>query len=70
MRRRVSPLHLFFDISKERKKVYILIVISGKGNLTEKDVAKFNSQYLKLKVKINEDFHDRFIIIDRKEVYI
>ena len=36
---------------------------------TEKDVAKFNSQYPKLTVKINEDFHDRFIIIDRKEVY-
>ena len=55
-------------LSKKNKKVDILIVTSGKGNLTEKDVAKFNSQYPKLTVKINEDFHDRFIIIDRKEV--
>ena len=39
-------------LSKKRKKVYILIVTSGKGNLTEKDVARFNSQYPKLKVKI------------------
>ena len=56
-------------LSKKRKEVDVLIVTSGKGNLTEKDIAKFNSQYPKLTVKINEDFHDRFIIIDRKEVY-
>ena len=56
-------------LSKKRKEVDVLIVTSGKGNLTVKDIAKFNSQYPKLTVKINEDFHDRFIIIDRKEVY-
>ena len=56
-------------LSKKRKEVDVLIVTSGKGNLTEKDIAKFNSQYSKLMVKINKDFHDRFIIIDRKEVY-
>lgn len=56
-------------LSKKRKKVDVLIVTSGKGNLTEKDVATSNSQYPELTVKINEDFHDRFIIIDRKEVY-
>ena len=47
----------------------MLIVTSGKGNLTDKDIAKFNSQYPKLTVKISKDFHDRFLIIDRKEVY-
>ena len=47
----------------------MLIVTSGNGNLTDKDVAKLNSQYPKLAVKISKDFHDRFIIIDRKEVY-
>ena len=56
-------------LSKKKDGVNVLIVTSGKGNLTEKDIAKFNSQYPKLTVKINEDFHDRFIIIDRKEVY-
>ena len=56
-------------LSRKRKEVDVLIVTSGKGNLTVKDIAKFNSQYPKLTVKINEDFHDRFIIIDRKEVY-
>ena len=56
-------------LSKKRKQVDVMIVTSGKGNLTKKDVTKFNSQYPKLTVKINEDFHDRFIIIDKKDVY-
>lgn len=56
-------------LSKKREKVNVIIVTSGKGNLTEKDVAKFNLQYPNLIVKIDDSFHDRFIIIDRKEVY-
>ena len=56
-------------MSKKKDGVNVLIVTSGKGNLTDKDIAKFNSQYPKLTVKISKDFHDRFLIIDRKEVY-
>ena len=56
-------------LSKKKDGVNVLIVTSGNGNLTEKDIAKFNSQYPKLTVKISKDFHDRFLIIDRKEVY-
>ena len=56
-------------LSKKKDGVNVLIVTSGKGNLTDKDITKFNSQYPKLTVKISKDFHDRFLIIDRKEVY-
>ena len=56
-------------LSKKKDGVNVLIVTSGNGNLTDKDVAKFNSQYPKLAVKISNDFHDRFFIIDRNEVY-
>ena len=56
-------------LSKKKDGVNVLIVTSGNGNLTDKDVAKFNSQYPKLAVKISKDFHDRFFIIDRNEVY-
>ena len=55
-------------LSKKKDGVNVLIVTSGKGNLTDKDIAKFNSQYPKLTVKISKDFHDRFLIIDRREV--
>ena len=56
-------------LSKKKDGVNVLIVTSGKGNLTDKDITMFNSQYPKLTVKISKDFHDRFLIIDRKEVY-
>ena len=34
------------------------------------DVATFNAQYPKLAVRYNETFHDRFLIIDDKELYL
>ena len=56
-------------LSKKKDGVNVLIFTSGNGDLTERDIAKFNSQYPKLTVKISKDFQDRFLIIDRKEVY-
>lgn len=34
-----------------------------------KDITKFKAQYPKLSVKATTDFHDRFLIIDKTEVY-
>ena len=34
------------------------------------DIATFNAQYPKLAVRYNETFHDRFLIIDDKDVYL
>ena len=34
------------------------------------DIATFNAQYPKLAVRYNESFHDRFLIIDDKELYL
>ena len=34
------------------------------------DVKTFNAQYPKLAVRYNESFHDRFLIIDDKELYL
>lgn len=56
-------------LCKKNKNVKIKIYTSGKGNLTTKDINKFNAQYEELIVKINTDFHDRFLIIDKVEVY-
>ena len=56
-------------LCKKNKNVKIKIYTSGKGNLTTKDINKFNAQYEELTVKINTDFHDRFLIIDKAEVY-
>ena len=56
-------------LSKKGDGIKVIIVTSGGGSITDRDVTKFNAQYPKLIVKINKDFHDRFLIIDRKEVY-
>ena len=56
-------------ICKKNSGVDVLIATSGKGNLTTKDINKFNAQYPSLSVKTTTDFHDRFLIIDDKEGY-
>ena len=56
-------------LCKKNEGVNVIIATAGKGNLSSKDINNFNSQYSKLSVKTNKDFHDRFLIIDKTEVY-
>ena len=56
-------------LCKKNKGVDIIIATAGKGKLSTKDINKFNAQYPKLSVKTTTDFHDRFLIIDKTEVY-
>ena len=51
-------------LSKTSKKV---IVITNKYN--NEDYYKYKRQYNNIELKINNTFHDRFIIIDRKILY-
>lgn len=56
-------------LCKKSSNVNIEILGSGKGSLSNQDIQKFNTQYPNLTVRNTNDFHDRFIIIDDKEVY-
>ncbi len=56
-------------LCKKDQGVNIVVVTAGKGSLSAKDITKFNAQYPKLSVKTTTDFHDRFLIIDKTEVY-
>ena len=56
-------------LCKKNQGVNVVVATAGKGNLSAKDISKFNAQYPKLSVKTNADFHDRFLIIDKAEVY-
>ena len=56
-------------LCKKNQGVNVVVATAGKGSLSAKDISKFNTQYPKLSVKINTDFHDRFLIVDRTEVY-
>ncbi|AME08959.1 MULTISPECIES: ORF6N domain-containing protein [Gemella] len=56
-------------LCKKNQGVDVTITTAGKGSLSTKDVTKFNAQYPKLSVKTTMDFHDRFLIIDKAEIY-
>ena len=58
-------------LAKKRKGVAVEVVASPRGNkLAASDITKFNAQYGGLSVKTSTAFHDRFLIIDDKELYL
>lgn len=56
-------------LSKKQDNVSVTIYSAGKGKLTEQDILTFNAQYPELNVKPNYDFHDRFLILDKKQAF-
>ena len=56
------------DIIK-RLKVEVVIITKSNNLLTSQDILKYNKQYNNLKVIFNNDFHDRYFIIDEKDIY-
>ncbi len=70
----VETLDLF---AKKRKGVAVTVFTSQhikKGvphrKISDADAATFNAQYPELAVRYSETFHDRFLIIDDKELYL
>ena len=56
-------------LSKKNKDVEVVILTSPKCNILNLDVKKFNEEYPYLKILKTNKFHDRFIVIDNKELY-
>ncbi len=56
-------------LSKKNKDVEVIILTSQNSNISKLDINKFNKQYPTLKITTTNKFHDRFIIIDNKELY-
>ena len=64
--------------TKKRKGVRLTIFTSEHydskhvphSKISDADIKTFNAQYPKLAVRYNESFHDRFLIIDDKELYL
>ena len=64
--------------AKKRKGVKVTIITSEHYDkkhvphrkISNADIATFNAQYPRLAVRYNETFHDRFLIIDDKELYL
>ena len=56
-------------LMKKKKDVEVEIVTSNNCKIENLDVSKFNEEYPSLKITQNNKFHDRFILIDNKELY-
>ena len=57
-------------IKKQVLKNIEVIIITKKDNLlTNQDITIYNKQYHNLKVIFNSSFHDRYFLIDEREVY-
>ena len=56
-------------LSKKNKDVEVVILTSQNSDIRKLDIQKFNKQYPVLKLAYTNKFHDRFIIIDNKELY-
>ena len=56
-------------LTKKNKDVEVVILTSNKSNIQNIDIQKFNKEYPTLKVAKIDKFHDRFIVIDNKELY-
>lgn len=47
----------------------IIIITKPNSLITKQDIIKYNKQYNNLKVYYDNTFHDRYFIIDNKEIY-
>mgnify|MGYP004482766875 FL=1 len=56
-------------LTKKNKTVEIIIITSNKSTIENIDIQKFNKEYPILKIAKTNKFHDRFIVIDNKEMY-
>ena len=58
-------------LAKKAWGVSTVVVTSNRGNrLAPSDIEKFNAQYPTLGIRTSVAFHDRFLIIDDKELYL
>ena len=56
------------DIIK-RLKVNVILITKPNNLLTNQDITRYNKQYSNLRVIYDNSFHDRYFIIDNKDVY-
>ena len=53
----------------KKLKVNVTIISNNKKYLTNEDINKYNQEYNNLNVIFNNSFHDRYIVIDNKDLY-
>lgn len=56
-------------LTKKNENVTVVMYTLKRTKLSQEDVNNFNSQYPLLEVRYTKVFHDRFLILDKKNVY-
>ena len=59
-------LSFFKNKSKDLK---LVVVTSSRANIGRREVASFNERYGNLEIKIDDKYHDRYLIIDNELFY-
>lgn len=57
-------------LSKREKNCRVTIYTKFISDQMKLDIKKYNEQYPKIDIKVFKDAHDRFMIIDEKEIYL
>ncbi len=50
-------------------QIPVTLILSTKSRLSKLDISKYNQEYNNLTLIYNDTFHDRFIILDNKDMY-
>ena len=56
-------------LTKKNENVTVVMYTLKRTKLSQEDVNNFNSQYPLLEVRYTKVYHDRFLILDKKNVY-
>ena len=56
-------------LAHKKSGVDVRISLNKESKLSDKEVAIFEAQYGKINVKVSNDIHDRFLIIDEEQCY-
>ena len=51
-------------------KCNVILITRDSNRLSHLEIEKYNNEYHNLVVYRNNSFHDRFIIIDKKDIYL
>ena len=51
-------------------KCKVILITSKKSTISELDIEKYNKNYNNLSIYYDDSIHDRYFVLDRKEVYI
>jgi phage regulator Rha-like protein len=60
---------VLIHLTKRKKNVKVLLLTRNLSETLALDVSKFNKQYQEIEIKLFNNSHDRFIIIDNSVVY-